>query len=84
MNTENDTDKEVEYDQTGDGKSRGGRCSGRLKPGERRTFPPCDPPPWVVVFTQTNGSEHSSRQLAAHEANATVRIERGGKVVVIP
>ncbi|HEX6202085.1 MAG TPA: hypothetical protein VF100_03710 [Thermoanaerobaculia bacterium] len=84
MNTENDTEREVEYEQTGDGQSRGGPCSGRLLPGENRTFPPCGPPPWVVVFTRTNGSKHSSRPLAAHEANATVRLERDGQVVVIP
>lgn len=85
MNTENDTNEEVDYEQTGGAPPLDrSRCRGRLPPGGRATFAPCGPPKWVVVFTDASGSKHSSRRLEASEAGATVRLEGPGRVVVLP
>jgi hypothetical protein len=83
MNTENETNREVEYEQTGGTGTRdGGRCHGVLPPKARDTFPPCGAPPWVVEFTRKGAPVGSSPGIST--PNATVRLVAGDKVVVDP
>lgn len=98
METENDTAREVEYEQTGEGgggfetgpgQSRGKGepepCvprQGLLGPREGDSFTPKCRPPWRVKFTRGSELLGTSRPIQAHEANAKVRLDSEGNVTV--
>lgn len=94
MNVENDTDREVEYEQTGGsggwevpgasqtrgGGQRSAACGGPLPAKGKASFPPCGPPPWTVSFRRNGEVLATSPPIPASGADSTVRLG----VIVIP
>lgn len=99
MQPENGTERDVDYEQVGEGggglevgpgQTRGGGkpepCvprTGSLRPGQNTSFTPKCRPPWTVRFTRGGAVLGTSRSIQAHEAHARVRLETDGSVTVI-
>lgn len=85
MQTENDTNETVDYEQTGgpgdiDPKEQAqaggevGSNHGTLNPGERsKPFAPQGKPPWTVTFTDPSGNR--CQQSGITKRNAEVKVE---------
>jgi hypothetical protein len=81
MNTDNETDQDVDYEQTGGG--GGGMnvetdpCSGSLTrsgtPGSSRSFAPCGKPDWIVVFSAPGHEPVTSEGFSDPHAKVTLR-----------
>lgn len=82
MNADNETDQDVDYEQTGGGGGGGGLkedtedCSGSLTrrgtPGSSKSFAPCGKPDWVVVFSAPGHDPVSSEGFSDPHAKVTL------------
>jgi hypothetical protein len=83
MNADNQTDQDVDYEQTGGGgsgmKEDTEDCSGSLArrgtTGSSKSFPPCGRPDWVVVFSAPGHEAVSSEGFSNPHAKVTLNAD---------